>query len=786
MSGPHWASSKSVAEAVLSRRPGVVSVQANPVAQTATVAYDPERTSVRELAAWIRDCGFHCAGQSVPHHTCDPMADPQPGAPAPAETHLQHAGPPPTAHVVSPHEAMGHGGHGAMSMDDMVRDMRNRFLVAAVLSVPILLWSPIGREVLGFQVPAPFGLRDDVFGLLLSLPVIFYSAWIFFDGAWRALRARTLDMMVLVAVAVGAGWLYSLGVTLTGGGEVFYEAATVLTAFVLLGHWFEMRARGGANDAIRALLDLAPPRALVLRDGDPVEIPTADVTVGDLLLVRPGAKIATDGIVEEGESEVDESMVTGESLPVHKQPGDAVVGATVNASGTLRIRTTKVGADTALAQIVALVQQAQNSKAPGQRLADRAAFWLVLVALIGGTLTFLVWLAAGRSVDEALLFAITVVVITCPDALGLATPTAIMVGSGLGAQRGILFKDATALETSARVDTVVMDKTGTLTKGEPEVTEVITDGVDEVRLLALAAAVERESEHPLAQAVARYADQRGVPRLTAAAFRSVAGHGALADVDGHRVVVGNRRLLEREEARIGPLGHQRDAVAAGGRTAVLVAVDGDAVAVLGIADAVRDTSATAVAALHDSGVAVVMLTGDNHATGQRIADELGIDTVLAEVLPEDKAGHVTRLQRQGRRVAMVGDGVNDAPALAAADVGVAIGTGTDVAIETADVVLMRSDPLDVPTAFTIGRGTLRKMRQNLGWAVGYNAIALPIAAGAFEPAFGLVLRPEIAALSMSGSSLLVAVNALLLKRLRLPEHHAARQPAHTNRAKEQV
>ena len=620
---------------------------------------------------------------------------------------------------------MGHGGHGSMSMADMVRDMRNRFLVAALLSVPILLWSPIGREVLGFDAAAPFGLRDDVFSLLLSLPVVFYSAWIFFDGAWRALRARTLDMMVLVAVAVGAGWSYSLGVTLTGGGEVFYEAATVLTAFVLLGHWFEMRARGGANDAIRTLLDLAPPQALVIRDGEPVEVSTADVVVGDLLLVRPGAKIATDGVVEEGESEVDEAMVTGESLPVHKAPGDPVIGATVNTTGTLRVRAAKVGADTALAQIVALVQQAQNSKAPGQRLADRAAFWLVLVALVAGTGTFLAWLAAGASVNEALLFAITVVVITCPDALGLATPTAIMVGSGLGARRGILFKNATALETSARIDTVVMDKTGTLTKGEPEVTDVIVAGVDERRLLALAAAVERESEHPLAQAVAEHADRADVPRLRASGFRNVAGQGATAEVDGHQVLVGNRRLMDAEGVDLGQLAQRRDEIAAGGRTAVLVAVDGVARGVVGIADAVRATSAAAVSALHEAGVEVVMLTGDNQATAQRIADELGIDTVIAEVLPEDKSSKVVELQQAGRRVAMVGDGVNDAPALAAADIGIAIGTGTDVAIETADLVLMRSDPLDVPTALTIGRGTLRKMRQNLGWAVGYNAIALP-------------------------------------------------------------
>jgi Cu2+-exporting ATPase len=771
MSGLSWASSKNVTEAVLSRRPGVLAVDANPVGQVAIVTYDPTATDLEHLRQWVRECGFHCAGQSVPEHVCDPMAEPAGSVPAPAAQPTPAAAP-----STSPHEAMGHGGHGEMSMAGMVRDMRNRFLVAAVLSVPILLWSPIGREVLGFTAPAPFGLRDDVFGLLLSLPVIFYAAWIFFDGAWRALRARTLDMMVLVAVAVGAGWLYSLGVTLTGGGDVFYEAASVLTAFVLLGHWFEMRARGGANDAIRTLLELAPARAVVVRDGETVEIPTSDVVAGDLLLVRPGAKVATDGVVEEGESEVDESMVTGESLPVPKAPGDPVIGATVNTTGTLRVRATKVGADTALAQIVALVQQAQSSKAPGQRLADRAAFWLVLVALVGGLGTFLVWLAAGAGVQTAMLFAITVVVITCPDALGLATPTAIMVGSGLGAKRGILFKNATALEASARIDTVVMDKTGTLTRGAPEVTDVLVDGIDRDRLLALAAAVERESEHPLAQAVAQYADAAAVPRLRATGFRNVAGHGAVADVDGYRVAVGNHRLMDQQDVAPGELGARREELAAGGKTAVLVALDGRAVAVIGIADAVRETSEAAVAALHEADVQVVMLTGDNTATARRIADQIGIDTVIAEVLPEDKAAKVTDLQRSGRRVAHVGDGVNDAPALAAADLGIAIGAGTDVAIETADVVLMRSDPLDVATALSIGRGTLRKMRQNLGWAVGYNAIALPIAAGVFEPAFGLVLRPEIAALSMSGSSFLVAVNALLLKRLRLPEQPAGPEP----------
>jgi Cu2+-exporting ATPase len=769
--GLHWATSESVVENVLGRRPGVLDVAANASAQSATVTYDPQQTTVAELTGWVRDCGYHCAGRAVPDHVCDPMDEPRHDT-----THGGHAAsaPAPDVHTghapgLSPQQAMGHGGHHAdMSMDDMARDMRTRFLVAAVLSVPILLFSPIGREVLGFDVPAPFGLRDDVISLVLSLPVIFYAAWIFFDGAWRALRARTLDMMVLVAVAIGSGWLYSVYVTLTGGGEVFYEAATVLAAFVLLGHWLEMRARGGANDAVRTLLELAPPKAVVLaEDGTETEVPTADVAVGDLLLVRPGAKVPVDGVVEAGTSEVDESMVTGESLPVSKQPGDGVIGASVNTTGSLRVRATKVGSDTALAQIVEMVQQAQNSKAPGQRLADRAAFWLVLVALIGGLGTFLVWLASGAPIQTALLFAITVVVITCPDALGIATPTAVMVGTGLGARRGVLVKNATALETSARIDTVVLDKTGTLTRGEPEVTDlIVADGSSPDRVLALAAGLERESEHPLARAVVRHADQQRVPRLTVTGFRNVSGQGAVATVDGHQVVIGSQRLLEQNGVSLTSLTATRDDLAGQGRTAVLVGIDGHAAGVLAFADAPRDTSAAAIAALHDAGIKVVMLTGDNRATAERIAAQLGIDTVIADVLPADKARHIADLQQQGRRVAMVGDGVNDAPALAQADLGIAIGAGTDVAIETADVVLMRSDPLDVPLALTIGRGTVRKMRQNLGWAIGYNTIALPIAAGVFAPA--LILRPEIAALSMSGSSFLVAVNALLLKRLRLP------------------
>jgi len=793
--GLQFATEKAVLEKALEARLGVLSVEANPVAQTATVRYDPRQTNVAELRKWVEECGYHCAGQSVPGHICSPMEEPrnhdrasavgatagEPGshagpshemaamgvtAPAKAEQpkHADHEN-----MVMAPAEAMGHGGDAGMSMASMVRDMRNRFLVALVLSIPILLWSSIGRNVLHFTVPAPFGLRDDIFQLVLSLPVVFYSGWIFFDGAVRALRHRTLDMMVLVAVAIGAGWIYSVVITLTGGGDVFYEAASVLATFVLLGHWFEMRARGGANDAIRTLLNLAPPKATVIRASTEAEIPTGEVVVGDLLLIRPGAKVPVDAVVEVGESEVDESVVTGESLPVSKGPGSKLIGGSINKNGTLRARAERVGSDTALAQIVKLVQEAQNSKAPGQRLADRAAFWLVLVALIGGVGTFVVWVLVGATVQTAMLFAITVVVITCPDALGLATPTAIMVGTGLGATRGILFKNAMALETSAGIQVVVMDKTGTLTKGEPEVIEVVAVGVPEPELLALASAVERESEHPLAQAIVKRAAAASVQQIAATNFTNVPGHGAVATVDGHRVAVGNARLLDQEHVSLDGIGPELSRLSAEGKTVVAVAVDGKGAGLFAIADAPRPTSRQAVATLRESGIDVVMLTGDNQATAERIAGELGIKSVMAEVLPGDKAKKITELQQTGKKVAMVGDGVNDAPALAQADLGIAIGAGTDVAIETADIVLMRSDPLDVATAFTIGRATLRKMRQNLAWAVGYNAIALPIAAGVFQPAFGLVLRPEIAALSMSGSSVLVAVNALLLKRLRLPQ-----------------
>jgi Cu2+-exporting ATPase len=750
---------KLVVEKALRALPGVIEVEANPAAQTATVTYDPSVTSVEGLRRSLEDSGFECAGCNVPGCLCDPQQEPTTPEPAHDHAAVARAGDP---------AGHGDGGHSGHSMAGMAEQMRNRFFASLAFTLAILAWSDVGKSVFGSSLATPFGLDRNAWLLLLSVPVL-WAARMFFTGAVDALRQRTLDMNVLVAVAIGISWLYSVAVTLGLTGTVFYDAGAMLATFVLLGHWFEMRARGGASDSIRALLDLAPPKAMVIRDGEPVEVPTAEVQVGELLLIRPGSKIPVDAEVVEGESEVDESTVTGESLPVHKGPGDKLVGATINKNGTLRARAVAVGSDTALAQIVKLVQEAQNSKAPAQRLADRAAFWLVLVALGAGTLTFLIWAGiVGRDVKDSLLFAISVVVITCPDALGLATPTAIMVGTGLGAKRGILFKSAVALEQATSLNTVVFDKTGTLTRGEPEVVEIATaEGVGEEDLLRLVAAAEGDSEHPLAQAIVDAARQRGLQPPSVQDFEAVPGHGALATVEGHRLAVGNARLLERERVSLDGLAERAEQLAGEGRTTVQVALDGKAAGVVAIADAPRDSAGAAVAALRELDVRAVMLTGDSQATAQRVAAEVGIEEVIAEVLPEDKAAKVAELQGQGRRVAMVGDGVNDAPALAQADVGIAIGAGTDVAVETADVVLMRSDPLDVAMAIHISRGTVRKMRQNLAWAVGYNSLAIPIAAGILEPE-GFTLSPAVAALSMSGSSIIVAVNAISLKRLRLP------------------
>lgn len=776
-------SSAPALQTFLSRQHGIHHVEANTMSDTVTVGYDENTIIEARIRQLIEECGYHCRGEVVPRHImgteateqAEHVAQPPPNehaghtadAPKPAE-HAGHAAP----DKPSSSDEMAQMGHGSgMDMQAVVRDMRNRFLLTFALAIPVFAYSSLFTEVLKVRLPVPFGIRNELFLFLLATPAVLWGGQMFFVGAYRALKHRTLDMSVLVALSVGAGYLFSVGATFLFEAEVFYEASVVLLTFVLFGHWIEMRARIGASDAIRALLDLAPPKAMVIRNGQPVEVPTSEVVVDDIVLIRPGDKIPVDGAVTEGDSNVDESMITGESVLVKKQVGDKVIGATINKTGTFRFRATKVGADTALAQIVKLVQVAQNSKAPAQRLADRASQWLVAAAVIFGLATFAGWYwLAGESLVFALTLAITVVIVACPDALGLATPTAIMVGTGLGALNGILYKNATALEEASKTQVIVFDKTGTLTVGQPRVVEVVTTGssVSEDDLIRLVAAAEQSSEHPLAQAVVDYARDRQLVLPGSSEFNSIPGHGLQAVVDGRRLLIGNRKLMRDKQIASDALEEKASNLEGAGRTVVYAAIDGEAAGIIAIADAIRPTSRQAVEELRKLGIEVAMLSGDNRATAERIAREIGIETVFAEVLPDQKVDKVKELQSQGKRVAMVGDGINDAPALAQADVGIAIGAGSDVAMETADVVLMKSDPFDVIGAIALSRATVRKMRQNLFWAVGYNAIAFPIAAGLLYPWFGLLLRPEIAAISMAGSSLLVAVNALLLKRTRLP------------------
>ena len=613
--------------------------------------------------------------------------------------------------------------------------------------------------------PRPFGLRLDLWLFILASAAILYPSWPFFVSAWRGLRKGTLGMAALIVLSVGTGYLFSVGATFIfkSSGQ-FYEAASVLLVFILLGHWMEMRARAGASSAIKALMNLTPAKASVIRNGAEIEVPTAEVLAGEIVVMRPGGKIPVDGIVEAGESLVDESMLTGESMPVKKGPGATVVGASINKSGSFHYKATKVGADSALAQIVKLVQDAQNSKAPAQLLADKAAQWLVVVAMVIGVATFGVWFwLIGQPLLFAVTMTITVFVIACPDALGLATPMAVMVSTGLGAKNGILFKNASALEDATKLNVIIFDKTGTLTMGQPEVVEIVTaDGVADDEVLIAAAAVEQGSSHPLAQAILRRAAKLTVVPPTG--FANLDGMGARAETVGGTVFLGNRLLMDTEKLALGALEAEASRLQADGRTVVHVSLAARVIGLIAIADAVRPTSKAAVARLRELNIEVVMLTGDNAATAKRIAADLGIDTVLADVLPGQKAEKVKALQDVGKKVGMVGDGVNDAPALTQANVGFAIGAGTDVAMDSADVVLMKSDPCDIVAALQLSRATLRKMHQNLWWAVGYNAIAFPLAAGVLYP---FVLSPEVAALSMSGSTLVVALNALLLKRVKL-------------------
>ncbi len=717
---------------------------------------EAEPSSLSKVGAWVK----HAVGSD------DESAPAQSGeSPKTAPATGDHAGHAKGAKGVkgAKDEMAYEMGHDGKDMPAMVRDMRNRFFICLFFTIPIFVYAPMGGL---FEPPTPpFGLEQNVWLFLFASAAILYPSWTFFVSAWRSLKKGVLSMAVLVVLSVGTGYLFSVASTFffEGGGQ-FFEAVSILLVFILLGHWLEMRARAGATSAIKALMNLTPAKANVVRNGAEVEVATAEVLAGEIVVIRPGNKIPVDGTVETGQSLVDESMLTGESMPVQKGPGDKVVGASINTNGSFRYKATKVGADSALAQIVKLVQDAQNSKAPAQLLADRAAQWLVVAAIVIGLLTFAIWFwVIGETLLLAVTLTITVFVIACPDALGLATPMAVMVSTSLGAVNGILFKNASALEDATKLTTIVFDKTGTLTVGKPEVVEIVTaEGITEDSLLIAAAAVEQGSAHPLAQAIMQRAKDLTVEAPTD--FESIDGMGARAETAGGTVFLGNRLLMDTQKIALGPLEAESTRLQEGGRTVVHVSQAARVIGLIAIADAIRPTSKAAVAKLREGKIEVVMLTGDNAATAKRIAADLGIDSILADVLPAQKAQKIKELQAQGKKVGMVGDGVNDAPALTQANVGFAIGAGTDVAMESADVVLMKSDPYDIVGAIELSRATVRKMHQNLWWAVGYNVIAFPLAAGVLYP---FVLSPAVAALSMSGSTLIVAINALLLKRTKL-------------------
>lgn len=663
------------------------------------------------------------------------------------------------------HHDMGHSASAPSMVAAMEGDIRQRFYLALPLTFLTVLFSSLGFYLTGRRLPS-FGIRPDWVMFVLSTPVVFYCGWIFLAGAFQSLWRRMLNMSVLIAIGMLAAYVSSV-VLIFLGGETFFEAAAMLVTFVLFGHWLEMRSRRGTGAALRALFDLVPPQATVVRNGQEVTIPSAEVQVGDTIILRPGDKVPVDGEVIEGETSIDEALVTGESAPVRKRPGATVIAGSLNRTGSIRFRATRVGAETTVAQIVELVQRAQSSKAPGQRLADRAAQYLVLLAIGVGLLTFVVWFfIAHASLVTALTFAISAVVIACPDALGLATPTAVAVGTGVGARHGLLIKDAATLENISSISTVVLDKTGTLTEGQPALTDVVlVPGTNEQEFMRLVGAAEQSSEHPLADAIVAKAREHTAVFPDVTTFEALPGRGIRATTDGHTLLIGNLGLMLDEWIAVQPLEEQADGLAQAGRTPIYVAIDHQLTGVLAVSDQIKPSAVAAVRWLQEQKIDVVMLTGDTQKTAEIVAAELGIQHVIAGVLPADKAGYVQQLQHDGKRVAMVGDGINDAPALAQADIGIAIGVGADVAIETADIVLMRDDPMDLVRAIILSRATVRKMKENLVWASIYNVLAIPVAAGALYPWLGIELRPEWAALLMSASSIIVAVNAVALKRV---------------------
>jgi P-type Cu+ transporter len=729
--GMHCAACVGRVERALTGLAGVERATVNLATEQATVSFDPERTSFDALQAAVAAAGYELVR---------PLPDAAPGAALDTEQAAREA--------------------------EQQRE-KTKFIVGAVLSAPVLLGGM--SHILPW---VPTALQNPWLLLILTTPVQFWVGWQFHRGLLHDLRYRSASMSTLVSVGTSAAYFFSVAVTLwphafRAHGVTYYDVSAVVITLVVLGRWLEARARGRTSEAIRRLVSLAPRTARIVRAGAEVDVPTAEVRVGDFVRIRPGERIPVDGVVTEGASTIDESMLTGESLPVEKAPETKVYAGTVNRTGSFIFRAARVGSETALARIVALVAEAQGSRAPIQRLADRVAAIFVPIVLGIAGLTFLAWWAFGP--EPAGLFALTnavaVLVIACPCAMGLATPTAIMVATGRGAERGILVRSATALELLERVDTVVFDKTGTLTVGRPAVTDVVAlPPMSEDDIVALAAAAEQGSEHALGEAIVASAKARGLALPPITEFTTVPGQGIDAMAPDGRVLLGNRTLMDARGVDVRALVPRVQALATEGRTAVYLALGGRALGLLAAADVLKPEAPEAVAALKRRGLDVIVLTGDARPTAEAVARRAGIGKVLAEILPEDKAREVTRLQAQGHRLAMVGDGINDAPALAQADVGIAMGSGTDVAIEAADVTLVRGDLRGVVGAIDLSRRTISVIKQNLVWAFGYNVVLIPVAAGVLYPLWGVLLSPILAGAAMAFSSVSVVTNSLRLKR----------------------
>ena len=758
VTGMSCAACSSRVEKAVARQSGVQQVSVNLLKNSMVVEYDESALSSAQIVAAVEQAGY---GASL-HE--------KPGAAVPA--------------------AKGGGQGGLSAAQQAYRGMKKRLALSLVFTVPLFYLSM--GHMMGWPLPGCFLGTENalVFAFtqfLLLLPIVFLNRQYYIGGA-KALIQRAPNMDSLIALGSGAAIVYGIyAIYRIGIGfgqmdmdtvytymmELYFESAGTILTLITMGKTMEARAKGKTSEAITKLMDLAPKTATVERDGTERVIPAAEVQPGDVLIVRAGESVPVDGVVLEGASAVDESALTGESIPVEKQAGDTVIGATINKSGYFKMRATKVGDDTALSQIVRLVDEATSSKAPIAKLADKVSGVFVPVVIAIAVIAALAWLLTGHSVEFSLSVGISVLVISCPCALGLATPTAIMVGTGRGAANGILIKSAEALETAHSVNTVVLDKTGTITQGKPVVTDVLTLGTGRDELLTVAASLEKRSEHPLAEAIAAEAEKARLTLLPVEHFEQIPGQGLRAAVDGRDCLAGNRRMMEANGISGDPLFSRGEALAKDGKTPLYFAREGRLLGLIAVADVVKPTSAQAVAELSGMGIEVVMLTGDNERTAEAIRRQVGVDRVVAEVLPQDKEREIRRLQEGGKKVAMVGDGINDAPALARADVGIAIGAGTDVAIESADIVLMRSDLLDVSTAVQLSRAVIRNIKQNLFWAFFYNAIGIPIAAGVFYPAFHLKMNPMLGALAMSFSSVFVVSNALRLRWFKA--RHAAPQ-----------